>query len=359
VGSDSLTAQDVVRLLVDIGLLTTSHVVDDQLSIHRFERRNLIFRVEPANGMGFVVKQARTPMAEATVRSEAVFLHAFLEKNAGVLSREIPRFRYYDPARGILITELVPGRSFALGSLPLSDITRGQMTALGEVLSALHGAILPPGTLPGPQIPLGIALYRPTLDLYRDSSPANIQLLAAIRGDECLREHLSKLHDSWTTSTMIHGDVRLENVVAHGHDEREAIVLVDWETVGSGEPRWDVACALGDLLNLWLISSVSRELGSPASPDQTQTATQALDQVRSLVTALLEGYLDNSAADDNSSLFRQCFSFSAARLLQIVYESHQLRSDLDLYAVKAVQMAANIAADSNLVSDLFLSSEGF
>jgi hypothetical protein len=48
-----------------------------------------------------------------------------------------------------------------------------------------------------------------------------------------------------------------------------------------------------------------------------------------------------------------CFGFAAARLVQAAYEGLQLRHEMDLYAVKTVQLAANIAKDPELVAERF------
>jgi len=289
-----------------------------------------------------------------TLRNEALVLSAIFENNLGEIGRQIPGICHYDPSRGLLITELVPGRS--LGGVPLNEIGQDQVKSLGLALSTLHRAVLRTGKYSECQIPLGLSLYRPTLELYRDSSPANVQLLAAIQSDRHLCAHLSKLDHLWAPSTLIHGDVRLDNVVTRADDVDKAIVLVDWEFAGSGDPRWDVACALGDLLNLWLTSTVSRALMASTSPGHAPTGTDSLEQLRKLFKPFFDGYLGDSVLQVKQSFSRECFSFSVARLLQIAYEAHQSRSELDLFAVKAVQMAANIAANCELATVLFLNS---
>jgi orotate phosphoribosyltransferase/AMMECR1 domain-containing protein len=354
VGIDFLTERAAVRLLLDLGLLSVADIVAGQLIIHRIERRNHNFRVQLADGSGFSIKQARTPSSAITVRNEALLLASGAEKRINELGAHTPRICHYDPIHNVLVTELIPGRTLGLGPAPLHEINRRHMEALGQALAMIHRAVPPSGIRAEHQVPLGVSLSRPSLDLYRDSSGANIQLLAAIQSNERLCDHLSNLDGSWESSGLIHGDVKLDNIVACDDERRGAIALVDWELAGSGDPRWDVGSALGELLHMWLVDTVSRELEASASPDKERSGAPALEQIRALSTALLESYHRHALEGNDKDFANECFGFSAARLLQTAYETHYSRRELDLYAVKAVQMAANIAAHRDGVAGLFL-----
>jgi hypothetical protein len=261
---------------------------------------------------------------------------------------------HYDAERNIIVTELLPNWSLlGGGTKSLHDLVPQNLASVGQALAVVHRAIAP-GTTREVHVPLGVSLYKPSLELYRNSSQGNVQLLAAVHSEGTLRDHLSVLHRSWQHSSFIHGDVKFDNIVSSECDGREISVLVDWEFSGQGDPRWDVGSAVGELLHLWLRDAVSRELGMCAPSENERRGARALEQARLLTTTLLESYYFAAGKPFDGTFPAECFGFAVARLLQTAYEVGQFRSDLDLYAVKAVQVAANIAARRDAVLEIFL-----
>uniref|UniRef100_Q01SQ4 Aminoglycoside phosphotransferase domain-containing protein n=1 Tax=Solibacter usitatus (strain Ellin6076) TaxID=234267 RepID=Q01SQ4_SOLUE len=266
----------------------------------------------------------------------------------------MPRILHYDPQRNVLVTELLP--SLSLGGRVLNSVHNllpEQVASAGETLARVHLSIAPPASVES-QFPLGIALYKPGLELYRNSSRRNIQLLAALQSDETLCQHLMTLDRSWQRSNFIHGDVKLDNIVQSERDGRRISVLVDWEFAGSGDIRWDVGSVAGEILYMWIVDVVRRELGSASPPESDHRGTQALEQVRLLIAAFFKSYCDAAGKPFDAIFIGECFGFAAARLLQTTYEAGQYRSELDLFAVKTLQMAANIAANCDGCVRVFL-----
>jgi aminoglycoside phosphotransferase (APT) family kinase protein len=345
-----LTHRDAVCLLVETGLLTPGDVIVGQLEVDRTDRRNCNFRVRLADRPGFLIKQARTPESAITLRNEAHVLDA---ARCGELSCDVPRFHHYDSRRNVLIMELLRGQSIGRGSDPMNELNQRRMGSLGKALAVIHGNA-PSRVHSERHAPLGFLLHRPHLDLFRDSSRANKQLIAAIQSHRGLCDQISAISSSWNASAFIHGDLKFDNVLIVERNGVADLVLVDWEFAGRGDPRWDVGSVLGELLYFWLVDAVRGELSAGASSDVQPSEHQTFDKVRLFVSALFDDYCAAAHKPIADSFKAACFGFSAARLLQSAYEAQQFRSEPDLYAVSAVQMAANIVADCDIAVELFL-----
>jgi aminoglycoside phosphotransferase (APT) family kinase protein len=123
--------------------------------------------------------------------------------------------------------------------------------ALGAALAEVHRAPLPAG-LPHafPRIP--------ELDDLDPAAAAALPgemlvLVAELQSSAGLAEALAALAARPHEPAFVHGDAKLDNVLAA--PDRPAVRLVDWELGGSGDPAWDVGSACGDYLFRWLRSA--------------------------------------------------------------------------------------------------------
>ncbi len=340
-----LSEADAARLLLGAGLISNADIVEGGLTITRLGRRNCNIRVERADGTGFFIKQARNDTTARSVRNEARFLESDLKE----LRIYVPHVVHHDPRLRVFVTELIPS-STAIGT-PKSwkDVTAAQVEELGRAIAIAHrtpSGIQIEGASPTPR---GISLLRPGLEFFRDLTPANIQLISAIHHDRPLCELLTDLEVSWQSSNLIHGDLKFDNIVFR--DIECAIVLVDWEFAGLGDPRWDLGSILADLLHVWLIDAVNQ--GIEASDDQNGKREASLfHRISLFCKVFLRSYCANAGKKLDAQFADECLCFSAARFLQTAFEASQIRTDLDLYSVKAVQMAANLAVRRKELSRL-------
>ena len=256
--AELLTERTAVRLLLDVELLTGREIVDGPIEVRRSARRNHNLSVRTTGGLGFLIKQARIPESVATLRNEASVLNALASCDG--MTGNIPRLAHYNAPLAALILELLPGQPLRAS---LRQLREWHMLRLGGALAQAH-TVQPGGLRQDHRVPLGIALHRPTLELLRDASRANVQLLEAVHTDSYLCEHLASLEASWQQSHFIHGDIKLDNVVANDLGDTKELVIVDWEAASWGEGRWDVGCAIGEVMHAWVVEAVGRELGLPS-----------------------------------------------------------------------------------------------
>lgn len=354
--TELLSDRDTIDLLLQVGLLNLEEIVAGQIEVHRSARRNHNFQVKTGSGKGFFVKQAGNPTASITLRNEAEALGLRPSNCREDLNHHMPRLLYYDPDRNVMVTELLSSRSLlGHGFGSTFELRPQQIAFLGRALAEVHRDFAARATGRS-QCPLGVSLHKPSLELYRNSSRRNVQFLATLQRDEILCEHLLSLNRSWQLSSFIHGDVKFDNVVVNESASGGTPVLVDWEFSGLGDPRWDVGSAVGELLYIWLVDAVNREIGQGDSLVNERRARRSMEQLRLLTITLFQSYGEAAGHSLGGTFEAECFGYSVARLLQTTYELGQSSNELDLYAVKTIQMASNMAARPDASLELFLNS---
>ena len=157
-----------------------------------------------------------------------------------------------DPALGPLLARSHPGSGGVLileaggaataAARPADPAT---LRALAATLAAWHA-----GTRAADFPPL-----RPwPLDLLAGEPPAFLAgndgvraLLAWLPDRALLAATLAAARARWAPLAIVHGDARLDNWLL---DDVGGATLIDWETAGRGDPAWDVAAVLQDVITL-------------------------------------------------------------------------------------------------------------
>ena len=274
----------------------------------------------------------------------------------------VPRLVHYDPDRMVLVFELVPG-AVSLGSLEGAFEADGLFVALGRSLGTLHRMFRRLGPESDPRLswlergpPWVMEVHKPTPGVLEDLSPANAKVLEILQGDEPLCERLEGLRRLWRTETLIHGDTKLDNVLALPLPTGAAdmalatprVWLVNWEMVQLGDPAWDLGGVLQEFLLHWAHSMpVSAAL---SAEERVAQARYPLADLRKAIRAAWRGYqdasgLDSAGADD---LLGRAVAFSGAWLIQAACEVSYSSVGLSPRAVLLLQLAANVLADPGL-----------
>jgi len=336
-----------VDFLLGRHLVEALEIVDGHLIVSAARGRNQNLRVERHHAPGYLVKRSDPGTAGDgdTLATEAVFYGlCHREAHLADLAEKLPRLHLHDPEHGLLITELLPDHAPLWQRDPEGLV--GPCRDLGSLLGSLHRLFqglesAPPEDLPPlpTSVPWALSIACPRIELLPWMSGAQRRMLTLVQQQASLSEALISLEARWCRETLIHGDVRSENVLVG-----EGIVLVDWELVQWGDPAWDVAGGLQDLLLHWIRSL-------PTSPELTPEeraaqATKPLSELRPAVGALWEGYRQGAALgpEDADALLARAVPFSAARLLQSAYEQAAGRGTLPDVAVLSLQVATNVLA---------------
>ena len=108
-------------------------------------------------------------------------------------------------------------------------------------------------------LPWVLRVHQPVPAVLASVSRGNLGIVRILQTEEGLGTHLDRLAERWIPGCVIHGDIRLDNVLirpntAENEDGQVELWIADWEAVGFGDPAWDVAGTLQDFLVYWVFS---------------------------------------------------------------------------------------------------------
>jgi Ser/Thr protein kinase RdoA (MazF antagonist) len=357
-----LTVDNATQWLLERKLLTTADIVDGRVLIADAARRNRNLRVtrgtEPT--AGYLIKQAGESGRDytQTIRSEAAF-YRFCDRDslAAPLRTFVPGFVDYVESSGTLVIELlehaVPIWTF-WASGASDEVRTAAARNLGEALACLHATWRLPddsARLPGPlssDAPWILGVHRPRPSILERISAANLQALKILQSNPRVTDALDALRNSWMVSTVIHNDIKSDNVLVWQTPDGECqLRLVDWELVQAGDPAWDVAGVFTDIWMHW-ISGIP--FGANRAPEEALAdAHQQLSTLFAANRAFWSAYRKRALGDREAwtTLLERAVRYAAARLIQSAYEQAQDAPLLPNSSVAMLQVAANVLQDAD------------
>jgi hypothetical protein len=355
-----LDVDTAVPYLLERKLIDADAVLDGVLAVTSAPRRNRNLRVETGAG-GYVIKQPDDPAwgGYRTLGAEVAF-YVFCQQEpaAAALAEILPRLAFVDPERSLFALELVPAatdlwrRFWTAGpeAFP-TDVGRLVGRALGVVHRTFRdAALLAAPALAGlsAAIPWVMRVHQPRPELLATISAANCQTLRILQTQGHLGAALDRLRAAWRPDTVIHGDIRSDNILiappAVPGAGGETVRLVDWELVQRGDPAWDVAGVLQDTVVFWISSM------SPATADVSALAASARfpwSILQAYLRSFWQGYRQAAGltADEENALLLRAVAFSGARLVQSAYEGSDASDTLPPQSVLLLQVSANVLAE--------------
>jgi aminoglycoside phosphotransferase (APT) family kinase protein len=353
-----LTARSVVPYLLERGALDAGPVVDGELLVVAAHRRCRNFEVRLGEQPGRFVKQVPDWEADslaALEREAACYALAHHDLDLAPLAALLPGFHAYDPARAVLVLELVqPAESLGALHRRRDEFPPDLAARWGERLAVLHRATagvaarLRGGAFPGALPPFLTAHRGDPRAVDREPSDAQ-RVLAAVRGDDEYRAALAALCAGWRHACLIHGDARWDNCLLHAVPAEAggelAVKLVDWELADVGDPCWDVGAALESYLSAWVLSLPAEE--ALASEQLAARAGLPLARLQPALQALWHGYATAAGLKDEAAraFLARSLGYAAARMVQTAYEVARQRRQPLPRALALLQVSANVLAD--------------
>jgi hypothetical protein len=356
-----LDVDTVIAFLIDRELLRRREIFDHPVRAVAVSRRNRNLRVTISATRGFFVKQAEptTDSGVESLRREVAFFadeRTFITRRLG----HAPTPAWCDLDWPLIVLDLLPThqglwdhyRSFAPPRFPVPCYHQ-----LGRILAQLH-ASTPGGDAVGqPPIedgrdaaPWVFAAHQPPPGALLNLSPAAAHALAIVQASDVLRTGLDTSRAAWRTDAFIHGDLRADNVLVRmNRDQTTDMRLVDWELARPGDPVWDLAALVQDLLLYWVSgldpsipdADIARVVGTARVPwSVLQPAVQAL--WRSYTTAAGGVFHSDGPA---SAASEKLATFTAVRAVQCVLEMAERQTHLPPHGVLLLQLAENLLLD--------------
>lgn len=348
-----LSVDNAAQELIHIGILGLLSVVQGNLVITDVSRRNRNFRVTQTSGSNYFVKQAlsHTNSAWITIYREAAFysycqFHDFRMRLAPVL----PKLHFFDSVSCILVTLLVEyaeSLSTAIRTDAHSFVDRA-FFLLGSALAQVHNSFATPTAneefelrdLPKTP-PWVMHVHEPTPEMLAILSHSNYETIKILQTDAELCNSIDSGRQKWQSDTLIHGDIKLYNVLINKHaGQNDEVKIVDWELVQIRDRAWDIAGVLQDLVMHWV---VSMQYSSNVS-DMTNSANTTYRFMQRYARQLWRGYSKSVLLDGEkcSTLLLRSVHLSAIRLIQAAYERKYTSNAMAASSVLALQSSNNI-----------------
>lgn len=352
-----LDVDNAVPYLLERGYLAARDVIDGGVRVTSVSRRNRNLRVTRGDGTGFLVKQAEAVGSEATLGCEAAFYRMCAhDDRAAAMRPYAPTMVGVEEADRALFIELIGD------AVPLTDL-RGRYgdaallvrlgRAIGLAVGTCHRAFPTLVEHPsrhadrlGRQVPWVLWVHRPGPEILDELSAGNRKTLHILQQRGDLARRLDVLRRGWRVETLIHGDLKADNLLIAGDvDGDPTVKLVDWELAQLGDPAWDLGALLRDFVLAWIFSMpVGRGIGPE---EMIAAAAHPLAGVQVGMRALWVAYLAAAEprADHVAGLRLRAAGYAGALMIQTAYEHTQRASRLGNHEVLMLQVAANVLAD--------------
>jgi hypothetical protein len=369
-----LSDDGILQYLLDRGLVTPRSVVNGKYLSIREVHRNRSNRIETPEGAYFVKQIDPDDGDWRRIEREAKFywLAESFPPFVGLAGR-LPKFINYDPARKILILSLVRDarsmrRARSLESGYATDVAR----AAAETMRAVHdisasGAGELKDILPA-EVPPILSITEPATQGRVPRNAGTEYLLQQLRSFPAFGQMLNQLREGWTSSHLIHGDVkwancllvedgmRGEQLLRHDPSEDRASVgspatqdlarsstpflMVDWETAAWGDPAWDAGSLIHDYFRASILTAPIRE---GANADWlVAVAERTLRLAQPAIQVFWSTWAGATATPD---LARRVAGYVGARLLQSIVETLISTGTVTPQIAALMQLSHNIASN--------------
>jgi hypothetical protein len=197
------------------------------------------------------------------VRREVEFYTLRQGRASGVANRFLPRLIACDPDWPFLALEALGGATPLWEQIRASRLkSGGLLECVGGALGIFHSDLVesaPQWATQPAASPWVMNAHRPGIQAFATLSPATRQLLTILQSSVGFPDHLDDLRPRWKPQTLIHGDLRSDNILVFPPNPGSEYVVdqirfIDWETVCFGDPAWDVAAVLQDMAFFWICS---------------------------------------------------------------------------------------------------------
>jgi len=353
---DSINIDNVIGYLLLNKLLDTKSIVEGDLEIFDISRKNKNIKISNSINSGLFLKQANPYVINSSViikRESLLYAIMQTENEFASLADIAPKIRDYDEKNNIMITELVPGYSWNqyISQEPNIKLDKDLVASLAKAVATFHHAFENVSITKKELhfLPKAFAfenlLIHPGPEIFVDLSQANMKLLKIIQRDPRVYDTLEELSASWNPKTLIHGDIRFDNIIITVQNGKRRNIFTDWEMANIGDPAWDIGSIFQEFIRSWLYM-----LPITGTEEAQQLLEMSKDSLQSMQYALRifwNEYIQVIQKDpyDTNELLLKSSKFCAARLIQSAYEMLHSQAELNNLATYMVQIGLNMISN--------------
>src|SRR4030095_8192475 len=356
--ADLLVDKDnIVEYLLDKGLINNKSIVDGKMQIFDVSRKNRNIKLSSKIGRSLFLKQANPYNSndDTSIKRESL-LYAMMqnENECKSLVNIAPKIYDYDEKRNIMITEFVPGYSWNQYLLTVTkmNIQKDLVVCLGRMIATYHQAFekmlankklsFLPKTFTFKNL-----LLHPGPELFINLSSANMELLKLIQKNPKAYDVLEEIFANWTSKTLIHGDLKFDNIIITSNRKTHKSIITDWEMANVGDPAWDVGSIFQEFIRSWLYSLPLT--GTETAEELLSVSKVSFQNMQLALRSFWNNYIEIVQKDPKltNDLLINSTKYCAARLLQSAYEMLHSQSQMNNITVYMVQIALNILVDVN------------
>jgi aminoglycoside phosphotransferase (APT) family kinase protein len=305
-------------------------------------RLNGVFLVTAEGQRDLVVK-----VGPRVAREAAILERLRRSAGSGGLVPFLPGVVAHDGAVAALVLEAPPDARDLTRHHARGRFSCALAAEAGRGLAHLHA--LPAAVLDGLRSPAGPAwrlpVHAPDLESVHSMSPAAMELTRIVQGHDDLCAALDETLASSAGDTVIHGDVRWDNLLAarDASSKRWArLGLIDWELCDAGDPAVDVGAFFGEYLRTWLQSI---PITDPQDPGRLLAhAALPLRRMRPALRAFRDAYARHSraSAGELGRTLRRAIDLAAVRLLTAALEEAQTLDEPNARVLYLVPLSRNL-----------------
>ncbi|QWF82801.1 hypothetical protein HUW46_06240 [Amycolatopsis sp. CA-230715] len=232
----------------------------------------------------------------------AVCFEALYEGNALNSHLRWPRTIGFTNSPAVHLTEWFPSARTGAQVADADQFGPELCRAAGAALGELHGARFVDDAPPESSAKVFPALDFFTglsLPYYTSCSGGLLQMWALLQSDRELHAALGRVRSGAVVPVPTHGDIRLDQFLV---TDEGALLLVDWEEFGMGDPAQDVGAFVGEWIHRIVSAGLKEALGSGeggfSDTVMAECVERSLDKAKANIKEFWGSYRESAKGED-------------------------------------------------------------
>lgn len=360
------TADTVHSLLLEKELLTAQDIITGDYEATSINRRNRNVQVTTIHGKNYLVKQVFDKNSEnAKTLTVELSFYQYIKEYFPKIQGSFPKVNYANAHEVLLILEFYQEaiplwkyyREKGIAKMPMKTIgAAGKL--LGEMHKAFHEMTDFSLLFLSKKVPFAFELHKPHPKILSYMRKGGLQLIEHLQQDENLVHIFEDLEKQWQINSMIHGDIKLDNMLVipqESSEESECLKLIDWEMAQYGDRAWDVAGGLQDFIFWWVIMMPNEDTPEAMIQKAPFTFKELQPGVQAYWHSYAKAYQDFKEPEE--SFLTRAVLFAGLRCLQTAYEIATKFETIPAIAMILLNMGKSIMKDPQMAKEkLFMLS---